>query len=349
MVKLLRAADTTGAAPVRVPRNLEASMTKAVKSATLDAYVGSSDRIVRRLQVALDANIPSALLERGETPHWRVTLDARLSRVNQPQRIAAPRKVSSRPARDMGTADANGARGLFLGAAILIDPPTGLAQTTTNLLTLTRQGGSRSSARAFARAVREKRKVVLFLDQRGGVEDPVTAASVAALEKRTKAAVFSDHIENLAAYGAVVSAAGVTRAPSILIIGKEPPGPPHRGLHRPRLPRPGSRRHAMSAESGVPPPLHAVPASGRQARPWRSLVAVSNGLTPPEQRQGSRFISDVIVEMGFVDRASGWRPRWPRARPSGARPSRSWSRRARSTATSSRARPLSASGFTTPT
>jgi type IV pilus assembly protein PilB len=53
----------------------------------------------------------------------------------------------------------------------------------------------------------------------------------------------------------------------------------------------------MSKKEGAVAPLRAVPEGEDEAPP-----APSNGLTPPQKRAGSRFISDVIVEMGFLPR-----------------------------------------------
>jgi type IV pilus assembly protein PilB len=52
----------------------------------------------------------------------------------------------------------------------------------------------------------------------------------------------------------------------------------------------------MSAKEGAAAPLRAVPEGSTDPVP-------SNGLTPPHKKKaGSRFISDVIVEMGFLAR-----------------------------------------------
>jgi type IV pilus assembly protein PilB len=60
----------------------------------------------------------------------------------------------------------------------------------------------------------------------------------------------------------------------------------------------------MSAEGGGSPPLRAVTAQAAAAKAAASeALGDGTGLTPPEKRAGSRFISDVIVEMGFVERA----------------------------------------------
>ena len=53
----------------------------------------------------------------------------------------------------------------------------------------------------------------------------------------------------------------------------------------------------MSAKDGAAAPLRAVP-DGEAETP----AVPSNGLTPPQKKGGSRFISDVIVEMGFLAR-----------------------------------------------
>jgi hypothetical protein len=73
---------------------------------------------------------------------------------------------------------------------------------------------------AIKRAMARGRLVVLFLYQRGANDDRRVARSVASLRGRTKAAIFSDRIANLARYGQIATSVGVTRAPSIVIIGK---------------------------------------------------------------------------------------------------------------------------------
>jgi hypothetical protein len=68
--------------------------------------------------------------------------------------------------------------------------------------------------------VARNRLVVLFLYARGASDDRRVARSVASLRGRTRAAVFSDRIANLGKYGQIATSVGVTRAPSIVIIGK---------------------------------------------------------------------------------------------------------------------------------
>jgi hypothetical protein len=76
-----------------------------------------------------------------------------------------------------------------------------------------------STVAAVKRAISSNRTVVLFFYQRRSSDDRRVAASVNAL-RGTKAAVFRDRIRNLARYGQIATTVGVTRAPSIVIIGK---------------------------------------------------------------------------------------------------------------------------------
>jgi outer membrane biosynthesis protein TonB len=83
-----------------------------------------------------------------------------------------------------------------------------------------RRRASIASAAAVKRAIDRNRLVVLFFYQRRSSDDRRVAASVNALRGRSKAAVFQDRIANLSRYGQIATSVGVTRAPSIVIIGK---------------------------------------------------------------------------------------------------------------------------------
>jgi hypothetical protein len=80
-----------------------------------------------------------------------------------------------------------------------------------------RASGAKVQA-AVRRAMRSNRTVVLFFFQRGARDDRRVAGSVDSLGGN--AVVFKDRIGNLARYGQLAISAGVTRAPSIVIIGK---------------------------------------------------------------------------------------------------------------------------------
>ena len=83
-----------------------------------------------------------------------------------------------------------------------------------------RPAASPSVAPAVKRAVAGNTLVVLFFHARGGTDDRQVARSVASLRGRTKAAIFVDRIGNLGQYGQIATSVGVTRSPSIVIIGK---------------------------------------------------------------------------------------------------------------------------------
>ena len=59
----------------------------------------------------------------------------------------------------------------------------------------------------------------------------------------------------------------------------------------------------MSAEGGDSPRLRQVPAQGAANAATAEQLDDGSGLTRPNSRPGSRFISDVIVELGYADRS----------------------------------------------
>ena len=106
----------------------------------------------------------------------------------------------------------------------------------------------------------------------------------------------------------------------------------------------------MSEEGGGPPTCGPCPLPRRRQRGRRrGSSTTAAGLTPPHARGGSRFISDVIVELGLrprerVDAAV------EEAKASGKTPEQVLVEAGRAdAATSSRARPPSASACTTST
>jgi hypothetical protein len=78
----------------------------------------------------------------------------------------------------------------------------------------------RSTAAAFARAVKSRKLVVLFVYS-PGADDAATAQAVAEVKRRTKAAVFTERLTNLERYGPIVADAGVTQTPSVVIVNRK--------------------------------------------------------------------------------------------------------------------------------
>jgi hypothetical protein len=161
------------------------------------------------------------MLDKGETPRWRMLLDARLSEVNKPQKFDAPDKVAKGLPKDgLGGREAKAEAATFTIGALYLDPPAGLAQTTAGVLRFGALERNARTSQAVERAIRANKRVVLFFHQSRGVDDPVIAASVARVRADRSAVVFADNVDNLAAYGRAISEVGVTRAPSVVIIGK---------------------------------------------------------------------------------------------------------------------------------
>jgi hypothetical protein len=162
-------------------------VTRGVKRASLDAWVGSDDRILRRVSVAVLGN------------DGRITLEARLGAVNEPQQIEAPGRVLQ------------GAPGGLLGqfAGGVVRGATG----GTSLAALTSPHPRRA-----ARAVRDHRKVVILFRNPRGLDDRAMSSVMRAVDSRTKALVLTDHVDAVERYGKLVEDLAVSQTPSVVII-----------------------------------------------------------------------------------------------------------------------------------
>jgi len=214
---LLHSSGKAGDDTVKLPTDFANLLAKTFRGARLDANVGTTDKVVRRLRVTKTGAFPAGVLDKGGSARWRVALALDLTGVNKPQKIAAPEKTDAKTVsrRSLRTAD-----GAFIASAVALDPPAGLVQMGVNYLRIGARARTGRVARRVEAAVRAHKRVVLFFYQRSSVGDRPTARSVASLHKRTKAVVFADNVDNLAAYGEAVQKVGVTRAPSVVIIGK---------------------------------------------------------------------------------------------------------------------------------
>jgi hypothetical protein len=215
---LVRASGKSAPQPTALPQGFGAKLEKAFRGARLDAFVGTQDKVLRRAHLAATITLPRELLAKGAAPRWRAALNLSLSGVNKPQAIKAPAKTDAKHVsrHDLRSADSD-----FIVSAVALDAPGGLAQLSAGYLRSVSIARARFIPRKVEAAVQAHKKVVIFFYQRNGVDDRPTAASVLRLRKRTKALIFADTIENLASYGQVVQSVGVTRAPSIVIIGRK--------------------------------------------------------------------------------------------------------------------------------
>lgn len=72
----------------------------------------------------------------------------------------------------------------------------------------------------FARALRGRDTVVLFLRGSGSADERATARAVAGLRGQRGVTVFTDRIGKLGRYRAVVGELGITQAPTVVIVGR---------------------------------------------------------------------------------------------------------------------------------
>lgn len=215
-----------GGANVQLPPNFERTVTKVVKSAEIDAYVGTADRIPRRVSMAMDLDFRGlASNPSDEVNRVKVDLELNMTGVNKPQQIQAPTKVE--PLRSLGR-EAAAISTTALGVGVVaFDPPPGMAQARQAgfrfdqpAAAASKRARSVRTPAAVKRAIKANRKLVIFFHNSRGSDDRLTARSVATLRRRSSVLVFTDAVSNVASYGQLLSDVGVSRTPSIVIIGK---------------------------------------------------------------------------------------------------------------------------------
>jgi hypothetical protein len=173
----------------------QAAVSRFVKRADLDVWVGKDDHIVRRLSAKL------AFAGRA-----RLELDVRLSNVNKAQQIEAPAHVLA------------GAPGGTFGqlAQIIAGALGGVSGAeNTSLAALTSPNPGRA-----ARAVRDHKKVVILFRNRRGLDDRAMTSVMRSLDSRTKALVLTDDVDAVDRYGKLVEDLGVSQTPSVVIIDR---------------------------------------------------------------------------------------------------------------------------------
>jgi hypothetical protein len=173
--------------------NPGAIQAKASKAAEFDVWVGKHDHLMRRVTVDL------VFLNRAH-----IEADVRLSDINGPQRIAAPKHVHA--------GAPTGTFGLFATAAASeINSVTG--NDTPSLEALASPNPGRA-----ARAVRQHKKVVILFTNKRGLDDRALGPVIRDVDRRTKALVLSDPVDAVDRYGKLVQDLGVSETPSIVII-----------------------------------------------------------------------------------------------------------------------------------
>jgi hypothetical protein len=171
------------------------AVAKAVKGGEFEAWIGTDDGVVRRLNVDL------AFAAAGE-----LSLDLELSGVNQPQDIEAPADVRR------GMPD--GAFGRFAQGVVAGISGIGGGQPVS-AAALTSPNPGRA-----ARAVAEGKKVVILFHNPGGLDDREMRKVMRALDSRTRALVLTDHVDAVDRYGSIVEELGVSQTPAVVLIDR---------------------------------------------------------------------------------------------------------------------------------
>ena len=119
-------------------------------------------------------------------------------------------------------------RGLTGGTGVITTP---LPEATTNdTPRADRQERGRRVARRpvtsglpepVARALAERKVVVLLFAQQGAADDAATRAAVRAVEREPGVRAFTDRVENLARYRSIVADLPISQAPAIVILSAD--------------------------------------------------------------------------------------------------------------------------------
>jgi hypothetical protein len=200
MHDLGKLATASGPLEGGLPTQLRENVEKAVKRAEFDVYVGSEDKVLRRLTADLELSMPG----QGRAT---VELDFDLTSVNKPQTIDAPAHV------ERGAP--SGPVGEFADGFL-----TGLTAALGRESSARRDAASAHNPQKLQRAVREHRKVVLFFGNPRGLDDRAVAAAVRSVDRTTKAVVLTDRVQNVKRYDSLVEDLAVSQAPAVVVIDR---------------------------------------------------------------------------------------------------------------------------------
>jgi hypothetical protein len=219
IVRLLR--SDAQSSEVDVPPNAVRTAERVVKSARLDAWVGS-DRVVRRLDVRVAlGDIPRSMLEPNDSQTGNIRLSFELSEVNKPQQLDPPADVSGvSAAKGMGAKRARAAVENLVVGAMVLNSPTGFAGTTLLFLRLAESNRQGEGAQKAAKAVADGKKVVILFHNPDGLDDRVMQRVMRDLDARTRAVVLSDDVDAVDRYGKMVEDLGVSQTPSVVLVDR---------------------------------------------------------------------------------------------------------------------------------
>lgn len=190
-----------GAQAASLPPGTAEQVQDSVKRADFDVWVGTEDRVLRRLTADVELAVP------GSGP-VELALDLELSDVGRPQQIEPPAEVSEQlPGGEFGVF----MRTLLEGSSVATggDPAAVSARLDSG-----------NNPRKLQRALREHRKVVLLFTNSRGLDDRIVERSLDSVREDTRALVLADEVVNVDRYGSLVESLGVSQTPSIVLIDR---------------------------------------------------------------------------------------------------------------------------------
>jgi hypothetical protein len=202
----------------------EAMLRRVIGEPEVDVYVGSEDRILRRLAVTADLNLAAAGEGAGGARDGKVLFDVRLSDVNEPQTIAAPERPRNVPLQQaFARTEALNAANMMGVGTLMVQLPGLAAARADNFSFAGITGGSApltDNPQRAARAIAEHKKVVILFQNPEALDDRAMQRVVNELEGRTEALVLSDHVDAVDRYGKMVEDLGVSQTPAVVLIDR---------------------------------------------------------------------------------------------------------------------------------
>jgi hypothetical protein len=184
-----------------LPAGAAGQVEQNVKRADFDVWVGTKDRVLRRLTADVEFSLPGSGVA-------ALSLEVELSDVGRPQRIERPAEVSKQLP--------GGQYGAFMRT--LLQSSSAATGGDPGVVSAGLRAGN--NPQKLQRALREHRKVVLLFTNARGLDDRIVERSLRAVRRDTKALTLTDAVSSVDRYGSLVENLGVSQTPSIVLIDR---------------------------------------------------------------------------------------------------------------------------------
>jgi hypothetical protein len=184
-----------------LPAGAAARVQKGVKRADFDVWVGTEDRVLRRLTADVEFSLPGSGVA-------ALSLEVELSDVGRPQRIERPAEVVKQLP--------GGQYGAFMRT--LLQSSSAATGGDPGAVSAGLRAGN--NPQRLQRALREHRKVVLLFTNARGLDDRIVERSLRVVSRDTRALTLTDAVTSVDRYGSLVENLGVSQTPSIVLIDR---------------------------------------------------------------------------------------------------------------------------------